>query len=295
MEETRVTAMLVPIISQTPSAAQASSDAQVLALWLHGKSPHTARGYRADVAVFGAFVGKPLREITLGDVQAYSDALSGLAPATRGRRLAAVKSLFSFAQRIGYIVFNVTAAVQAPAIKNVLAERILPEPDVHRLIALEPDTRNRLLLRLLYAGGLRVSELCGLRWRDVQASGDAGQVTLFGKGGKTRTVLLTAATWRELEAAHGDAGADDPVFVSQKGGPLSAVQAWRVVRAAARRAGIEGDVSPHWLRHAHASHALDRGAPIHLVQATLGHADLRTTSKYTHARPTDSSARYLGI
>jgi integrase/recombinase XerD len=285
--------LLAPLL--IPSTVQATTDAQVLALWLHGKSPHTARGYRADVAAFETFVARPLREITLGDVQAYSDALSGLAPATRGRRLAAIKSLFTFAQRIGYLTFNVTAAVQAPAVKNVLAERILPESEVHRMIALETDTRNRLLLRLLYAGGLRVSELCGLRWRDVQSSGDAGQVTLFGKGGKTRTVLLTASTWRELEAARGDAGADEPVFVSQKGGPLSAVQAWRIVRAAARRAGIEGDVSPHWLRHAHASHALDRGAPIHLVQATLGHADLRTTSKYTHARPTDSSARYLGI
>ena len=82
----------------------------------------------------------------------------------------------------------------------MLAERILPEPDVHRMIALEPDTRNYLLLRLLYAGGLRVSELCGLRWRDVQPSGDPGQVTLFGKGGKTHTVLLTAATWRRLRS-----------------------------------------------------------------------------------------------
>ena len=97
------------------------------------------------------------------------------------------------------------------------------------------------------------------------------------------------------DAVCAEDGPDAPVFRSRKGGPLSPVQAWRIVRAAAKRAGIAGDVSPHWLRHAHASHALDRGAPVHLVQATLGHADLRTTSKYTHARPTDSSARYLGI
>jgi integrase/recombinase XerD len=286
---------LIPAVAPAPWPVQASSDDQLVALWLHGKSPHTARAYRSDIAAFGAFVGTPLRAVTLGDVQAYADALDGLAPATRGRRLAAVKSLFGFAQRIGYTAFNVAAPVQAPAVKNVLAERILAEPDVHRLIALEPDVRNRLLLRLLYAGAPRVSELCTLRWRDVRPRDEAGQVTLFGKGGKTRTVLLTAATWRELEAARGDAGPDDPVFASRKGGPLSPVQAWRIVRVAARRAGIEGDVSPHWLRHAHASHALDRGAPVHLVQATLGHADLRTTSKYTHARPNDSSARYLGI
>jgi site-specific recombinase XerD len=70
---------------------------------------------------------------------------------------------------------------------------------------------------------------------------------------------------------------------------------WRIVRAAAERAGIAAGVSPHWLRHAHASHALDRGAPVYLVSSTLGHADLRTTSAYTHARPGDSSARYLGV
>jgi integrase/recombinase XerD len=159
-----------------------------------------------------------------------------------------VKSLFSFAQRIGYSTFNVAAPVQAPAVKNVLAERILSEPDAHRLIALEPDVRNRLLLRLLYAGAPRVSELCGLRWRDVRPRDEAGQVTLFGKGGKTRTVLLTAATWRKLAAARGGAGPDDPVFVSQKGGVLSPVQVWRIVRAAARRAGIAGDVRSSAIR-----------------------------------------------
>jgi len=72
-------------------------------------------------------------------------------------------------------------------------------------------------------------------------------------------------------------------------------QVKRIVTASAERAGVDGQVSPHWLRHAHASHALDRGAPIHLVQATLGHASVTTTGKYLHARPEDSSARYLGV
>jgi site-specific recombinase XerD len=235
-------------------------------------------------------------QITLGDLQGYFSTLEPLAPASRARAINAVKSLFSFAQRIGFLTFNPCAALKSPKIKNTLAERILREADVHRLIALEPTPRNRVLLRLLYAGGLRVSEICGLKWRDLQERDGAGQITVYGKGGKTRAILLSADTWTELITIKGQGGQDSPVFASRKGnGHLHPSQVKRIVEAAANRAEIEVPVSPHWLRHAHASHALDRGAPIHLVQATLGHASVATTGKYLHARPEDSSARYLGI
>jgi integrase/recombinase XerD len=93
-----------------------------------------------------------------------------------------------------------------------------------------------------------------------------------------------------------DAGVNEPVFSSRKlGGHLDRSQVLRVVQAAARRAGVAGKVSPHWMRHAHASHALDRGAPIHLVQATLGHSSVATTGRYLHARPTESSSKYLAV
>ena len=85
------------------------------------------------------------------------------------------------------------------------------------------------------------------------------------------------------------------MFRSRKSGPLDPSQVHRIVKAAAERAGLSAEVSAHWLRHAHASHSLDRGAPIHLVQQTLGHASVATTGRYLHARPTDSSARYLGV
>ena len=151
-------------------------------------------------------------------------------------------------------------------------------------------------MRLLYAAGVRVSEVCGLKWRDVQSRGEAGQITVYGKGGKTRFVLLSADTWQELIVLRGETDSDVPVFPSRKGqGHLSAAQVHRIVKAAAGRAGVDVPVSPHWLRHAHASHALDRGCPIHLVQATLGHASVATTGKYLHARPEDSSSRYLGV
>ena len=277
-------------------ARQAAGDEQLVALWLHGRPADTRRAYARDADRFFEAVGCPLGRVRLADVQAYADGLAALAPATRARRLNAVKSLFAFALRLGYVPFNVAAPVRAPAVRAARAERILPEAAVQRILALEDDPRNRVLLRLLYAGALRVSELAALRWRDLRPRDDgAGQVTVFGKGGKTRAVLLPGTVWGELAGLRGAAGPDAPVFRSRRGGHLTQPQVWRIVRAAARRAGLEEAVSPHWLRHAHASHALDRGAPIHLVQQTLGHASVATTGKYLHARPTDSSARYLAV
>jgi integrase/recombinase XerD len=191
---------------------------------------------------------------------------------------------------------RLTPEAAGNAVAFLMTERILLESQVHRLLALEPRLRNRVLLRLLYAGGGRVSENCNLKWRDVQPRDAVGQITSFGKGGKTRTELLSADTWAELITLQGSAGPDAPVFASRKGqGHLHPSQAGRIVQAAANRAGVEGAVSPHWLRHARASHVLDRGAPIRLVQATLGHAPIATTGKYLHAWPEDRSAGYLGV
>src|SRR5919205_745354 len=277
---------------------QADTDRHLIELWL-GKNarPPTPPKYARQAHRFLVFIRKPLAEVRLGDLQAFAAALEaeGQASATRATAIAALKSLFTFAQEAGYLRFNVGAALKAPPVKNTLAERILAETDVLRMLALEPDRRNRVLLTLLYGAGLRVSELCALCWRDLAERDGAGQVTVFGKGGKTRAVLLSATTWRQVTELRAGADPDAPVFVSRKGGHLVPSAVHRIVKAAAKRAGISAEASAHWLRHAHASHSLERGAPIHLVQATLGHASVATTGRYLHARPTDSSARYLGV
>src|ERR1044071_7145227 len=111
---------------------------------------------------------------------------------------------------------------------------------------------------MLYASGGRVSEVCNLCWRDVRANGDGAQVTVFGKGGKTRAIQIPASVAGLLSTLRGTAAENEPVFRSRKGGQsLQPVAVLRIVRLAAQRAGIELRVSPHWLRHAHASHALD--------------------------------------
>jgi integrase/recombinase XerD len=192
---------------------------------------------------------------------------------------------------MGYIPINVGKLISLPKVRTRLAERILSREQVDDILGKETDPYNHALLRLLYATGLRVSEVCELRWRDVQARENGkAQVTVFGKGDKERAVLISADTYRELLAMRTpDTTPESSVFLN-----LYPRKAERILEKAARKAGVAGNVSPHWLRHANASHALDRGAPIHVVQQTLGHSNLATTSKYTHARQSDSTGEYLG-
>lgn len=294
--------------SATPSASGADTDERLIGLWLHGKSGATMEAYRGALAAFSGFTGgKPLRTVTLADLQEYADDIAdAFAPATQAKLLAAMKSLFSFGHQVGYLPFDVGRPVKLPPRKDDRAERILSADDVHSMIASADGKRNRALLRLLYIGGLRVAEAVDLTTRDLRERGEAeggkggGQVTLFGKGRKTRVVLLPASVWKELWAL-ALPNPDAPLFRSRKKGPggapspISVRQAERLVKDAARRAALSNasEVSPHWLRHAHASHAMDRGAKVHLVQATLGHASVATTGRYLHARPDESSALYL--
>ena len=279
----------------TAVTAQAHSDQQLITLWLYGKSPHSQYAYRTDVARLLAFTTKPLASITLGDLQDFADSLlaAGLSPNSRKRSISSVKSLFTFGQRLGYLQFNVGAALKAPKVKNTLAERILTEEQVISMVALTTRPRDRLIIRLLYSSAARLAELCALRWVDVQPNGDTGQLALFGKGGNTRFVKLSSESWKALQAHRQGAPNDAPVFISQKGGPLDSSQVHRIIKAAAKRAGIAGNVSAHWLRHSHASHAIDRGASIAVVRDTLDHSSLAVTSRYVHAKPGQSSSQHL--
>jgi integrase/recombinase XerD len=140
---------------------------------------------------------------------------------------------------------------------------------------------------------LRVSETVALTWSDVLIRDERVQLSITSKGGKVRQVLLPAIVSRSLLSLRGDAGVNDPVFASRKGGSLTERAVNGMVKRAAAKAGINGAVSPHWLRHAHGSHAIDRGASLPEVQSTLGHGNIATTSGYLHARPNTSSGLHL--
>jgi integrase/recombinase XerD len=289
--------------SQVSLIGVSAQDSLFLQSWLHGRSKKTIQAYLADILRLYAHIGKSLQYMTLEDFQDFVNSLAHLSPASRARITASVKSALSFGLKTGYLPVNVGTVVKLPKLENKLAERIMGEQQIAKIFALEENKRNHAILVLLYRAGLRVSELCSLTWRNLQERNESGQITVYGKGKKTRHVLLDTATWDEVMSLKTkESGLDDYVFQSR--------QAWsangkdnrrmdessvsRIVKAAAKRAGIE-KVSPHWMRHAHATHALERGAPITLVKATLGHESMETTAKYTHVRPNASSSQFLGV
>lgn len=287
IEVARIGAGIVP---------QVAGEAQLIELWLQqNDSPNTRRSYARTAREFLGFVGQPLNQVTRADLQDYKNNLMerGLKPASVNQHLATVKSLLTYSHDVGYTTFNVGRAVKLLKQRDDLAARILEQPDMLKIITLERNSRNHAMLTLLYYSGARVSEICALKWGDLKPRDKAGQVTLYGKGGKTRTVKLPVRVWSLLKGLRKKADNNSYVFQSARGGKLDPSQVYRIVKAAASRAGIEGNVSPHWFRHGHASHALDAGCPVHVLKESLGHASLATTSRYTHARPTESSSDYL--
>lgn len=274
---------------------QAESDEQLIKLWLHGRSKHTIKGYTNDINIFDEYTNKSLQTITLQDLQDYTDYLTGkdYAPTTIKRMLCAVKSLFSFGHRIGYLQFDVGKPLRIPTPKETISERILSQDEVFYMFACAKNPRNQMLLKILYYTGLRVSEISGLKFSNLQKREKTGQITVQTKGGKTNVILLPAQLWDDLSNYRNGAGEDTPIIKSRKGNALCVGQIQRVVSRIAIKAGITGKVSPHWLRHSHASHALENGCPIHLVQKQLSHTSIATTGKYLHARPTESSSKYL--
>jgi len=271
---------------------------QLTQMWLHGRPDSTCEIYEAPIRVFRARVsGKRIGEVTLLDLQNYASDLIAAEekPRTISRKLSTIKSLLSFCHRTGAIPFNVGIALKLPTIPDDLAERILTEAQVQQLIKYgAANKRDGVMMRVMYVAGIRAAEASGLRWLDCQARDKAGQITVLGKGSKTRTIVLTPKAWAALLSIRQTSNKpDDYVFSGPTGKRIDRTNITHIIQAAARRAGLEAAVSAHWLRHAHATHSLDHGAPLRLIQATLGHSSLETTQRYLHVHPDDSSSRFI--
>lgn len=299
---------------------EGTTEDKLIELWVRlKKSTHTQRAYRHDIEIFRDFVEKPLASVTLEDALDFCDNLDELEIVnkrgemkhlednSKRRIINAIKSLYSFAYTSGLFPANVMAAIKPPSAKSAISQRILSEATVLKMILLEQDSRNHAILHTLYAAGLRVSELCNLRWRHVIHRTDGVQLDIMsGKGDKQRHVLLSESSWDVFSVIREGASDDDFVFQSRqevsrqgyyKGTRLDTTTVFRIVREAARRAGISNwfEVSPHWLRHCHGSHAIDRKAPLTVVRDTLGHSNIAVTNEYAKARPDSSSSHYLPL
>jgi integrase/recombinase XerD len=262
----------------------------------HGASRHTLAAYRHDLTDFARFLARRRRELAQAradDVLAWMEQLriDGLRPSSVARRLSAVRGLARHLVREGKSSADPTEHIERPrpprplprTLSRGAAAALVESPDVSRALGV----RDRALLELLYATGMRASECLGLKLDDVNLT--AGYVICLGKGRKERLVPLggEAGHWlarylrdvRPLATRRRDTGR---LFVNARGGPLSRQSLWVLVRRAAEAAGVRRRVSPHVLRHSFASHLLENGADLRSVQAMLGHADIGTTQIYTH-------------
>ncbi len=283
------------LITSLPQAiTDAADDTQVMKMWLSGKRSSTQQIYVRAASQFLAFVNKPLVKVMLEDLTLWLEflTLKGYSQNSVALKISVVKSFFSYAWKIGYLTVNVSKAVVTPSTTSALHERILEQSEIKQLIAAAKSDRNRLLLTLIYTTGLRVSEALGIDWKDVKPRKKGGQVTVRGKGGKVRTVLVSEVLWQQLQALPRQQGTE-AVFVSKFGNRLDRHQLHRIIKDAAERAGINHHISTHWLRHAHACHSLENGCDIDVLMRSLGHSSLTVTSKYLHARPEEGSSQFI--
>src|SRR6188508_3483000 len=258
---------------------------------------NTLEAYRRDLARLVAFAsacGKPPEELSRQDLEAAARAsmAEGRSPASTARFVAGVRGFYRFLRMAGHIAQNPADDLQSPRTFSALP-KFLSLEDVDTLLA-APDittprgARDRALIEVLYATGLRVSELVGLRVTDVRI--DEGYVQCLGKGSKERAVPLgdEASAWvrRYLkEARTGLARGRQSAFLflnARSGERLSRVGFWKILKQYGKQAGIRAPLTPHVLRHSFATHLLERGADLRAIQAMLGHADLSTTQIYTH-------------
>jgi len=262
-----------------------------------GCSPHTCAAYRTDLVDFARFVRArgvtDLRTVSRAEVTLYLFSLRHrrMSPATVARRLSALRALYRFLVQEGEAGVDPTEDVRGPRRRRPLP-KVLSREEVARLLSQPPaqtpeGLRDRAILELLYASGLRVAELVGLEVGDVDL--EAEVVRVMGKGRRPRVVPMGTYAVRALEAylnlgrpAILRGRQSRALFVRRGGKPLSRQRVWGMLRRYARLAGISTPVSPHMLRHSFATHLLEGGADLRAVQELLGHASIATTQIYTH-------------
>ena len=284
--------------TRTAPSAEPLLDEFSDALWLEdGLARNTLESYRRDLNQFAAWL-RETREVGLLGA-AHADLLAYLAhrfrararPSSTARLLSSLKRFYQFALRQGKLQADPTLSIDAPRRPRSLP-KTLTEQDVERLLAMPSaetpiGIRDRAMLEILYASGLRVSELVTLKV--AQLSQDMGVVRILGKGSKERLVPVgeIALDWvrRYTKAARLqllDGRQSDALFVTSRAHAMTRQAFWQLIKRYAARAGIHGAISPHTLRHAFATHLLNHGADLRVVQLLLGHADISTTQIYTH-------------
>ena len=260
-----------------------------------GLAQNTRDSYERDLRLFVKQVKKPLSNITRQDLIAYMQFLKKerYAPASMARKLAAIKSFFRFMTAEGYLTVDPAEVIEAGN-KGVLLPKVLTRQEVDKLLATPDESthegyRDRTMLELMYATGMRVSEVINLPVSSVNLQ--MKYVIAFGKGSKERIIPIGKYAVKYLEKylnvvrpllLHENNPNEKMLFLGMGGKQLTRQRIWQIIKDYGHKAGIRKELTPHILRHSFATHLLDNGADLRTVQELLGHADISTTQIYTH-------------
>ncbi|MGM5482322.1 MAG: tyrosine-type recombinase/integrase [Nanobdellota archaeon] len=266
-------------------------------LWLfhRANSDQTVRSYTAVIKKFKEYIEKkPLKKASALDVSAFIAQLE-CSDRTKKHHIGVLKSLYRFGFEVEYFDKNFMEAYRSPRIKNDLAGRILSEADIILMINLEPVFRNKVILKFLYNTGIRASELCNIKIKDLKNDKEEGVITIFGKGNKSRQNRINSRLWMDVQKLAEDKTDEQFLFTKIRGRKeqISYAQLYQIVKNAAKRINKEKTVSVHTFRHSHITHALNRNCPAHIAQAQVGHSSLATTGMYAHIFPKESSGSFL--
>jgi len=281
---------------RTSQTSRFESTAAISDFLLHlrterGLAANTLEAYGRDLHAFHEFLGiHAISSVTSAEIIRYVAFMKeqGYAEASCYRALIAIKVFFRFLVREEVITHDPAALLETPKLWQEVPH-VLTQEEVEKLlqapnITTELGIRNRAILELLYASGMRVSELCGLTLYDV----DDLQVKVFGKGSKERLVPIGKHALQAVDSylhqvrAQFDSEQEKHLFVTTKGKPINRSHVFELVRRYAKAAGISKSVSPHTLRHSFATHLMFNGADLRVIQELLGHAHISSTDRYTH-------------
>jgi integrase/recombinase XerD len=218
---------------------------------------------------------------------------------TRNTYKNALSSLFTFAMKTGYLDRNPALALENIKTPDKIYSKVLSREQVNQMILKEPQARNRLILKILYFTGVRVEEISKLSVRSFQTTEHGVVMIVEGKGRKVRSIHLPEHLVSDIYEYLPNLPSEH-LFTTERNcfglyRPLSTSQIFRLVKRAAVQAKLSVEPSPHWLRHTSATHAIEAGAPIHVVQRSLGHESISTTGKYLDIRPKESVGDYLKV
>lgn len=269
-----------------------------------GLSPHTLEAYGRDISGFISFLRnsgvKEFPDVKQAHVISYLELLrqKGYASSSICRALMAFKVMYRFFKREKIVKDNILLYLESPKLWQLIPN-VLSTAEVDKLLNQpSPDTmigaRDRAILKVLYASGLRVSELCGLGINDV----DDKFVRVVGKGNKERLVPIGRQAIEAVDHylinyrdGMGDKNSKQ-LFLSQRGKGIDRITIWKRVKAYAKAAGIKKEISPHTLRHSFATHLLDNGADLRIIQDMMGHASIGSTDRYTHVSRNSVRSRF---